>query len=81
MILVGTALGVTLLVNLPREAGMLLLGAFVLGYALYSLCRAAQTRVDPSALGLACRPLPAASPARCSAPAGRRTRSISRSAA
>lgn len=39
MILVGTALGVTLLVNLPRAAGMLLLGAFVLSYAVYSLFR------------------------------------------
>jgi uncharacterized membrane protein YfcA len=37
MILVGTALGVTVLVNLPRKAGMLLLGAFVLVFALYSL--------------------------------------------
>lgn len=37
MILAGTALGVTLLVNLPREAGMLLLGLFVLGFAIYSL--------------------------------------------
>ncbi|OLE52397.1 MAG: hypothetical protein AUI36_18155, partial [Cyanobacteria bacterium 13_1_40CM_2_61_4] len=37
MILVGTALGVTALVNLPRAAGMLLLGLFVLSYALYSL--------------------------------------------
>jgi uncharacterized membrane protein YfcA len=39
MILVGTALGVTLLVNLPRAAGMFALGAFVFGYALYSLFR------------------------------------------
>jgi uncharacterized protein len=39
MILLGTALGVTLLVNLPRALGMLLLGAFVLCYALYSLMR------------------------------------------
>jgi uncharacterized protein len=39
MIVVGTALGVTLLVNLPRQAGMLALGAFVLAYALYSLLR------------------------------------------
>lgn len=39
MIVVGTALGVTVLVNLPREAGMLALGAFVFGYALYSLLR------------------------------------------
>jgi uncharacterized membrane protein YfcA len=37
MILVGTALGVTLLVNLPRQAGMLLLGIFVFSYAVYSL--------------------------------------------
>ena len=37
MILVGTALGVTLLVNLPRRWGMLALGAFVLAYALYTL--------------------------------------------
>src|SRR3954466_4673069 len=37
MIVAGTALGVTLLVNLPRRAGMLLLGAFVLSYAFYSL--------------------------------------------
>lgn len=39
MILVGTALGVTLLVNLPRRAGMLMLGAFVLCYGVYSLLR------------------------------------------
>jgi uncharacterized membrane protein YfcA len=37
MILVGTALGVTLLVNLPRAAGMLLLGLFVLGFGIYTL--------------------------------------------
>ena len=37
MILVGTALGVTLLVNLPRAAGMFALGVFVFGYALYGL--------------------------------------------
>jgi uncharacterized membrane protein YfcA len=45
MILAGTALGVTLLVNLPRQAGMLLLGAFVLSYALYSLLGRAGGRV------------------------------------
>ncbi|HZE60006.1 MAG TPA: hypothetical protein VE085_05580 [Burkholderiales bacterium] len=39
MILVGTALGVTLLVNLPRVLGMGLLGGFVLAYALYTLVR------------------------------------------
>ena len=37
MILVGTTLGVTLLVNLPRAAGMLLLGVFIVSYAIYSL--------------------------------------------
>lgn len=37
MIVLGTALGVTALVNLPRAAGMLLLGGFVITYALYSL--------------------------------------------
>src|SRR5437762_12254077 len=37
MILAGTVLGVTLLVNLPRVAAMLLLGAFIVSYALYSL--------------------------------------------
>ncbi len=37
MILLGTAAGVTVLVNLPRSLGMLLLGSFVIAYALYSL--------------------------------------------
>jgi len=37
MILAGTVLGATLLVNLPRRAGMLLLGVFVLLYSAYSL--------------------------------------------
>jgi uncharacterized membrane protein YfcA len=45
MILVGTVLGVTLLVNLPRAAGMLLLGAFIVSYALYSLLRRAPLRI------------------------------------
>jgi uncharacterized membrane protein YfcA len=45
MILVGTALGVTVLVNLPRAAGMLLLGVFVLSYAIYSFARHAVARV------------------------------------
>ena len=44
-IVAGTALGVTLLVHLPRAAGMALLGAFVISYALYSLLRRASTRV------------------------------------
>ena len=37
MILVGTALGVTLLVNLPRQTAMAALGAFILLFALYSI--------------------------------------------
>jgi len=41
MIIVGTALGVTVLVNLPRRWGMLALGVFVLAYALYTLVRSA----------------------------------------
>jgi uncharacterized protein len=45
MILAGTALGVTLLVNLPRAAAMLALGAFVVSYALYSLFRRESRRV------------------------------------
>jgi uncharacterized protein len=34
---VGTALGVTLLVNLPRATATLLLGVFILAFSLYSL--------------------------------------------
>lgn len=45
MILVGTALGVTLLVNLPRETGMLLLGLFVLGFGVFSLLPRGQARI------------------------------------
>ena len=36
-ILLGTVAGVTLLVNLPRQAATLALGVFVLAFALYSL--------------------------------------------
>lgn len=39
MIVVGVALGSTLLLNLPRTAGMLALGGFVVLYSLYSLMR------------------------------------------
>jgi uncharacterized protein len=49
MILAGTALGVTLLVNLPRQAGMLLLGIFVLSFALYSLVKRDASRTVSSA--------------------------------
>lgn len=45
MILAGTALGVTLLVNLPRTTGMLLLGLFVFSYGLYGLLRRSTPRV------------------------------------
>lgn len=44
MIVVGTALGVTVLVNLPRATGMALLGAFILSYAVYSLTTKGGTR-------------------------------------
>lgn len=46
-IVLGTAAGVTLLVNLPRQAATLALGAFVIAFALYSLARhpEAQTRL------------------------------------
>ena len=37
MILVGTVAGVTVLVNLPRTASMVALGAFVIAYAVYAL--------------------------------------------
>ncbi|HET7197852.1 MAG TPA: sulfite exporter TauE/SafE family protein [Burkholderiales bacterium] len=50
-ILAGTALGVTLLVNLPRQAGTALLGAFVVCYALYSLARHAGASVIRPAWG------------------------------
>ncbi|HYG54741.1 MAG TPA: sulfite exporter TauE/SafE family protein [Burkholderiales bacterium] len=39
MIVVGTVLGVTLLVNLPRRLGMVLLGIFIIAFAVYSLAR------------------------------------------
>ena len=45
MIFVGSALGVTLLVNLPRAAGMVLLGLFVLGYAVFTLLPHARLRI------------------------------------
>ena len=48
MILVGTALGVTLLVNLPREAGMLLLGLFVLGFGVFTLLPHARRIISPA---------------------------------
>lgn len=44
-ILVGTVAGVTLLVNLPRQAATLSLGIFVFLFALYSLFSRAQSRM------------------------------------
>ena len=46
-IVLGTAAGVTLLVNLPRQAATLALGVFAIAFALYSLARhpGAQTRI------------------------------------
>lgn len=45
MILAGTLAGVTVLVNLPRVAGMALLGGFVIAYAVYALFWHASRRV------------------------------------
>lgn len=47
-IVLGTVAGVTLLVNLPRPAATLALGAFAIAFALHSLTRhpEAQTRLD-----------------------------------
>ena len=39
--LVGAVLGVTLLVSLPRQATLIALGAFLIGYGVYSLGRGA----------------------------------------
>src|SRR6266581_3527833 len=39
LMIVGIVTGTTLLVNLPRNASLVALGAFVLGYAIYSLAR------------------------------------------
>lgn len=48
MILAGTAVGVTLLVRLPRTAAMLALGVFVVAFALYSLfSRPAAKAISP----------------------------------
>jgi uncharacterized membrane protein YfcA len=45
MIVAGTVAGVTVLVNLPRAAGMALLGAFVIAYAVYSFLPRQSQRV------------------------------------
>jgi len=46
MILVGTVIGVPLLVNLPRHAALLLLGLFIVSYAVYALLRPGQRVVS-----------------------------------
>jgi uncharacterized membrane protein YfcA len=46
MILVGTVVGATLLVKLPRQAALLLLGVFVVAYAVYALARPGQRVVS-----------------------------------
>ena len=43
-ILLGTAVGATLLLHLPRQAATLALGVFVLAFALYSLVRRPEAR-------------------------------------
>src|SRR5260221_1441689 len=47
LMIAGIVTGTTLLVNLPRNASLIALGIFVLGYALYSLSR----RGPPRAVG------------------------------
>ena len=44
MILAGTVVGVTLLVNLPRRMATFALGVFVIAFALYSLVKHSQPR-------------------------------------
>jgi uncharacterized protein len=51
MILAGTVLGATLLVNLPREAGLLLLGLFVVSYSIYALATRPGQRIISRAWG------------------------------
>src|SRR4030088_3564789 len=46
LMIVGIVTGTTLLVNLPRNASLIALGIFTLGYAIYSLSR----RGPPAAL-------------------------------
>jgi hypothetical protein len=47
-ILIGVAAGATLLVNLPRRAGMIALGVFVTTYAIYALAAPRGRRVVSS---------------------------------
>ena len=43
--LCGTVIGLTVLVNLPRRWGMLALGVFVAGFALYGLFKRSEPRI------------------------------------
>ena len=45
MIIAGTALGATLLINMPRNAGMLLLGVFVIAFALFTFMPQGRARI------------------------------------
>jgi uncharacterized membrane protein YfcA len=47
MIVAGTAVGVTLLVNLPRQAATAALGVFIIVYALYSLSKPSLRKISP----------------------------------
>jgi uncharacterized membrane protein YfcA len=47
MIVAGTAVGVTVLVNLPRQAATVALGLFIVAYALYSLSKPSLRKIAP----------------------------------
>ena len=47
MIIAGTAVGVTVLVNLPRQAATVALGIFIITYALYSLSKPSLRKIAP----------------------------------
>ena len=46
MIVAGTAVGVTVLVNLPRQAATIALGVFIVAYALYSLSKPSPKKIS-----------------------------------
>jgi uncharacterized membrane protein YfcA len=77
-ILLGTAVGATLLLHLPRKAATLALGVFVLAFALYSSRATRRRGRSFLRAGRTSRASPAASRARCSARAARRMRCICR---
>jgi uncharacterized membrane protein YfcA len=75
LMVVGIVTGTTLLVNLPRNASLIALGAFVLCYAIYSL-----SRRGPPAAGRSSPDSAAAFRERSLGREGRLTRFISRTA-